>query len=235
MPGREPVNVRGVVFDLDGTLVDNMPLHAEAFGLFMPRHGLPELTLEMRERLDGKRNSDIFPVLFGRPLAADEIEAFSDEKETLYRELSRGRLAPLRGLVRLLDTLEAHALPVAVATSAPAANVSHTLAELGLATRLTRVVRGDEVARGKPYPDVFFAAARLLGIAPEFCLAFEDAPMGVVAARAAGMICVGLTTSFTPEAFASHDAAPDFVASDYESFLRGPWAELTAGSPSPVG
>src|SRR6266850_1778245 len=168
MPGPSSLrNSRGFIFDLDGTLVANMPLHEEAFALFTDRHGLPRLSGEMRARLDGKRNRDIFPILFERALSAEDQRRFAEEKEAAYRELSRGRLAPLPGLVRLLDTLERRRLPTALATSAPLENVTHTLSELGLTRRLTQVVRSDTVARGKPHPDVFLAAAQLIEIRPE--------------------------------------------------------------------
>jgi beta-phosphoglucomutase len=213
---------RGVVFDLDGTLVDNMDLHAEAFGAFLERHHLPPFTAEMRARLDGQRNRDIFPIIFGRPLSEDDLRRFAGEKERLYREGSVGRLRPLRGLGPLLARLAALGVPAAVATSAPADNVVHTLRELGLSERLTAVVRSDEVPRGKPAPDVFLAAARLIGADPTACLAFEDAPAGLRAARAAGMVCVAVTTSFTREAFAAHSADPDWAVHDYAEFLAGP-------------
>jgi beta-phosphoglucomutase len=223
------LRARGFVFDLDGTLVSNMALHAEAFARFVERHDLPALTMEMRARLDGKRNSDIFPILFGRALEADHLGRLAWEKEEIYRELSRGRLDPLAGIARLLDRLDAHGLPAVVATSAPAENVVHTLEELGLADRLARVVRSDEVPRGKPHPDVFLAAARLIGVAPGECLAFEDAPAGIRAARAAGMACVALTTSFTMADFEAHDAAPDVALPDFAAFLAGPGAWLESG------
>ena len=78
-------------------------------------------------------------------------------------------------------------IPMALATSAPKPNVVHTLAELDLASAFPVIVRGDEVARGKPAPDVFIEAARRLGVDPADCLVFEDAPMGIEAAKAAGM------------------------------------------------
>lgn len=222
------LRARGFVFDLDGTLVANMPLHMEAFARFTERHGIPPLTLEMRARLDGKRNSEVFPALFERDLTVDELRRFADEKESLYREISRGRLSPLPGLVRLLEALERNGIPAALATAAPADNVPHTLGELGLAARLPFVARSDQVPRGKPHPDVFEAAARLIGIAPSECVAFEDAPSGIRAARAAGMTCVAVTTSFPLASFDAHGAAPDYAVADYDEFLAGPGAWLLA-------
>lgn len=210
----------GVIFDLDGTMLDNMSFHAQAFGVFAERHGLPPFDLAVRARLDGKRNRDIFPILFERTLSEVEIASFSEEKERLYRELSRGRLQPLRGLERFLELLEERGIPVAIATSAPAPNVVHTLSGLGLAERVRLVARSDQVARGKPFPDVFLAAARLLEVDPARCLAFEDAPLGVVAARAAGMTCVAITTSFSREAMLAAGAEPHAAVADFAEYLE---------------
>ena len=156
--------VAGVVFDIDGTLLDNMPFHIEAFEAFTAAHGLPPLTLEMRKWMDGRRNADIFPRLFERTLTEAEVAELSHEKESAYRRLSAGRLKPLAGLMRLVDGLDATHVPIALATSAPRENVEHTLRELELASRLTVIARSDEVAHGKPEPDVFLEAARKLGV-----------------------------------------------------------------------
>ena len=210
------------MFDLDGTLVDNMILHAQAFERFAEAHDLPPLTMDLRRRIDGKRNSEIFPMLFERAMDMEEVLRFEDEKEGAYRELSRGRLTAVRGALTLLDRLEARGIGVAVATSAPLKNVLHTMAETGLDARVPIVARGDEVARGKPFPDVFALAAERLGTPPSECLAFEDAPIGVAAAIAAGMTCIGVATTFSAEQFNAHAPAPHAVLPVYEAFLAGP-------------
>jgi HAD superfamily hydrolase (TIGR01509 family) len=214
--------VRGFVFDLDGTLLENIPFHVEAFSTFLARHELPPLTEELRAKIDGKRNRDVFPLVFGRELPEDECARLADEKEAIYRQLSQGRIAPRRGLLRLLDRLSARGLPVALATSAPEANIEHTLRELGLRERFSQIARSDTLGRGKPYPDVFLAAARLITIPPTECIAFEDAPSGIVAAQAAGMMCVAVGLTHSAEMLAAHGARPDIVVADFEEYLAGP-------------
>lgn len=210
---------RAVIFDLDGTIVDNMSLHAEAFGVFAARHGLPALTAADRARLDGRRNSEIFPVLFGRDMTRDEWLAYEHEKEGLYRELSRGRLTLVAGMHALLGRLAAGQVAVALATSAPEPNVAHTLGEVGLTGAFPVVVRGDQVAQGKPAPDVFLEASRQLRVEPDECVVFEDAPIGIAAARAAGMRVVALTSTFSAAHFQALADPPDLACSDFESFL----------------
>lgn len=217
MPAFQP---KAVIFDIDGTIVDNMHLHAEAFAVFAERHGLPALIAADRARLDGRRNSEIFPILFKRDVPREEWQAYEHEKESLYRELSRGRLTPMKGLHDFIARLRADGIGVALATSAPEPNVAHTLSELGLTDDFPIIVRGDQVPRGKPAPDVFLEAARRLGVQPADCLVFEDAPMGVEAGKAAGMVVVALTTSFTEDHFRSLPLAPDLVCADFDAFLR---------------
>ena len=211
----------GVIFDLDGTLVDNMELHAEAFNVFTDRHGLPRLDAAMRKRIDGKRNRDIFPILFDDPLDPETIRSHTIEKESLYRELSRAKLAPIAGLEDFLAFLTAKVIPFAIATSAPAENVVHSLRELGLTETFSTIVRGDEVPRGKPFPDVFLKAAELLQVAPQEALVFEDAPAGVQAGLAANMRCAALTTSFAQSTFLE-SVQPHHFLEDYKEVLESP-------------
>lgn len=212
---------QAAIFDVDGTIVDNMEWHARAFDAFVLRHGLPAMTLETRRQTDGKRNREIFPLLFGREISPEELQAFEDEKEGTYRQISRAGLRPMTGFVRLLDRLDAASIPVALATSAPEANVEHTLREIGLIDRLRVIARGDQVKRGKPAPDVFLFAASLLGVPPEACLAFEDAPLGIGSARAAGMRCVAIASTFPAEVLLAADPPPHAAYPDFDAYLNG--------------
>ena len=227
--------MHGAIFDLDGTIVDNMALHMEAFAIFSARHGLPPLTMDDRRRLDGRRNRDIFPDLFHRPLDETELREYADEKEALYRSLSAGRLRPLQGFDRLAAFLGRRSIPLAIATSAPRENVEHTLRELGLDDRALTIVRSDEVGRGKPWPDVFLEAAARIGASPRDCVAFEDAPIGIAAAAAAGMQTVAVTTSFASAEFAMQTAAPDHIVAHFDDYLEGPGRWLLEPPAAPTG
>lgn len=185
--------IRGAVFDLDGTLVDNIRFHFAAFRALAERLGkvMDEATFQS---FNGLKNEDIFPRFVGRALAREEIAALSDEKESAYRALYRPELAPHRGAPELLARLRGAGVKLAVASSAPPANRAMVLEGLGWLERFDAIV-ASEGLRGKPAPDVFLAAAERIGVEPESCVAFEDAENGVQSARAAGMLVVGVTTN----------------------------------------
>lgn len=206
------------IFDMDGTLTDNMRLHFDSFAQFGARYNLQLPTPEAGAALIGKRNSEIMPVLFGRELTVEEIGRYEAEKEAIYHALLAGGIVPVAGLRRLLDALQACGIPAAVATSAPGANVSLTLEAIGIADRFAAVVLGVDVPRSKPAPDIFLEAARRLGHPPERCLVFEDAYAGVEAAHAAGMRCVALATTHTVAQLRANTTA-ELIVRDFEEFL----------------
>lgn len=205
--------VAGAVFDLDGTLVDNIAFHYEAFRRLAARLGktMDEATFQS---FNGLKNADIFPTFLGRALSAAEIQALAAEKEETYRRIYQPELAPHRGAAALLDRLRAAGVKLAVASSAPPENRTMVLDGLGWTSRFDAVV-ASEGLRGKPAPDVFLAAAESLGVLPEACVAFEDAINGVVAAAAAGMVVVGVTTNVGAADLAA--AGARFTIADFES------------------
>ncbi len=187
--------LRAVLFDLDGTLVDNMAFHITAW--IETAHALGRtITADtvMRD-FAGRRNEEILPALLGRALAPDELTRIAREKEQRYRDLFAPHVAPVRGTLALLDALDAAGVTFGIASAAPKENRDFVLDRLGLRARFRCVVGAEEVTRGKPAPDLFLKAAERLGVAPSEALVFEDAHLGVTAARAAGMRAVGITTT----------------------------------------
>ena len=204
--------MRGAIFDLDGTIVDNMPVHVEAFAIFAERHGLPPLTLDDRKRLDGRRNREIFPDLFGRPARPrTSSSAFAEEKEALYRDLSVGRLAPVHGLTALLDRLDAHARPGGDRDLGPARERHATRSPSSASSsRLACIVRGDQVARGKPFPDVFLAAAGAPGRRARRVRRVRGRPDRHRRRARRGHATVAVANSFTPDVFLAPPVGADW-------------------------
>ena len=186
--------IRAVLFDLDGTLVDNMPFHITAWIETARALGREVTAAAVMRDFAGRRNEEILPALVGRALAPAEVGALGDAKEARYRELYGPHVAPLEGAVALLDELDAHGVAYGIASAAPKPNRDFVLGRLGLRDRFRVVVGAEEVARGKPAPDLFLLGAERLGVDPADVLVFEDAHLGVQAAVAAGMLACGVTT-----------------------------------------
>jgi beta-phosphoglucomutase len=215
--------VQGVVFDLDGTLADNMRFHVDAWVSYGASLGL-SITSEVVERdFAGKRNEEIFRQLYGRSLASAEIERRAAEKEAVYRDLYAPHVAPIDGLIPFLDALRRRGIRAAVATSAPSPNRVWLLERLGLARSFECVIGPEAVARGKPFPDIFLTAARALELSPAACIAFEDALNGVTSAVRAGMRVAALTTMTPAEAL--RQAGARWILADYQA-LPADLAEL---------
>ncbi|HVP68608.1 MAG TPA: HAD-IA family hydrolase [Anaeromyxobacteraceae bacterium] len=206
---------RAAVFDLDGTLVDNMRYHGEAWVRLARRLGSPATREQFERDWAGRKSDEILPALLGRPASPEEVVALSDEKEADYRAAYGPRVEPVRGLFPFLEALRAAGYRLALATAAPPENRNLVLAGLGLPDAFAAVAGPELAVRGKPWPDIFLAAADLLGVPAPACVAFEDAANGVRAARAAGMEVVGIATGEPETALAA--AGARFTGGDYEA------------------
>jgi beta-phosphoglucomutase len=181
----------GVLWDVDGTLVDTAELHFQAWARLAREIEAP-FTREDFAATFGWRNPEIVPKLFGVH-ASDEVDALGQRKEDYYRVEAAKGLDLLPGVAVLVRSLEAAGFGQAVGSSAPRANIELILDMCGLRAILKDVVAMEDTTRGKPDPQVFLLGAAKLGIEPRHCVVFEDAPVGVRAAKAAGMKAVGVT------------------------------------------
>jgi beta-phosphoglucomutase family hydrolase len=196
---------RAFIFDMDGTIVDNMDFHTKSWIAFFERRGQIIDPDEFFRATAGRQGKEIMRRYLGDDLPDDVIATLNDEKESVYRELYEPHRQTVHGFDELVVLAKQKHVALAVATAAPNANITFTLDGLDLRKHFDAIVGAADVARGKPNPDVFLEAARRCDVAPEHCIVFEDAPLGVEAARRAGMRAVVLTTTLPAEAFAEFD------------------------------
>ncbi|SIO60805.1 haloacid dehalogenase superfamily, subfamily IA, variant 3 with third motif having DD or ED [Singulisphaera sp. GP187] len=203
------------IFDHDGVLVDSYDFHQDAWLELGRRTGLG-ITRELIHETFGMTNPSIFRRLLGETLVAEDVRSYSDLKELCYRDLARERIDLIDGVPALLDGLTAAGVVLAIGSSAPRANLDLTVESCGLANRFAAIAALEDIDRGKPDPQVFLVAAERAGIAPARAVVFEDATVGIQAAKAAGMYAVGITT--TNPAQALWDAGADEVVDHFRDF-----------------
>ena len=188
-----------VIWDVDGVLIDSGEQHRRAWEQLAREEGLPYSDAAFWATF-GMRNADIFPRMFGVSGPPERIVALGDRKEAIYRALLAENAVALPGAKELLAALHAAGYRQALGSSAPPANLEAIIGLLGIASFLNAIVSGEQVAHGKPAPDIFRAAAERLQIPPAQCLVIEDAPAGVAAAHAGGMRCLAVRRAGQPDA-----------------------------------
>lgn len=211
-----------VLFDLDGTLVDSEPNYYEAGRRLLTRYGVRDFSWEDHTRFIGIGTRETLTVLraeYGIEAPVDELLA---GKNALYLELAGTSTTVFPEMRTLVEQLHGRGVPMAVASGSSRAAIAATLAVTGLEAYLPVYVSAEEVAQGKPAPDVFLEAARRLGVEPGSCVVLEDAVPGVVAAHAAGMRCVAV-----PYARAAEETA---AFGEAELLFPGGQAEFTASA-----
>lgn len=197
---------RAFIFDMDGTMVDNMDHHAESWAHLFKETG-HDVDIEDFFRTMAGRTTDVLLRQYVSPdLTPDQVEALAARKEEIYRDRYRPHLAPVPGLVDLLRQAKALGIGLAIGSSARQGNIDFVLDGLDLRPYFDIIVGAGDVKHGKPDPEMFLKAAAHLGVPPSNCTVFEDAKAGLDAAQAAGMPAILVAFDESIRALASHPA-----------------------------
>ncbi len=213
----------GVIFDMDGVLVDTGWAHRQAWSDLAEKEGLA-ISDEFFRRTFGMQNAAILPML--RPtITPQELERLSDWKEQRYRDLMQAHLELAPGAAALVRDLKRHGFRLAIGSSAPPENLNLFWDRLGLSSWFDARVTKEEITRSKPAPETFLKAAQKIGLTPARCAVVEDAVPGVQAGKAAGMRVVAVTTTRQRADLAEADRIVDSLgelkASDFLALLAG--------------
>jgi len=197
----------GAIFDWDGVIIDSSAHHEESWER-LAREVAKPLPAGHFKRGFGMKNEFIIPQLLAWTSDVDEIKTLSLRKEALYREVVRDRgLKPLAGVKTWLKKLAEAKVPCVIGSSTHRENIEMALELIGLHEYFSAVVSSEDVTHGKPHPDVFLQAARKIGCSPERCVVFEDAQVGIQAARAAGMRVIAVATTHPLDELKAADLA----------------------------
>jgi beta-phosphoglucomutase len=213
--------IEGIVFDMDGVLIDSHPIHRRAWRKFLATVGTSVSDEELSFILEGRRREEILRHFLG-DLPHSKIAEYGHRKDQFFEEhFGDVRLIP--GVRQFLEALEIAGLKAAIATSASSARTWGTLRRLELDNKFIAVVTGDDVNVGKPDPAVYELVSRRMKLTPEKLLVIEDALCGVQAAKSAGMRCVGVSTNGRAEMLLQCGAElviPDFLGISIERLLQ---------------
>ena len=217
------MKVEALIFDMDGTMIDSMPWHARSWVEFVARHGLKLDVSDILARTTGRTGTECMRELFERDLSDAECQVLVHEKEEIYRAMFSDNFTEVAGFSAFAKAAVARGLKVAVGTAGDRHNIEFAMSRLKMDPLPLAIVGGDEGFSGKPTPAIFLEAARRIGVAPERCIVFEDAPFGIEAARRGGMRAVAVCSTHT----AAELAGPHVIAAvrDYNELAHSNFLE----------
>ncbi len=211
------------LFDMDGTMADNMQYHLQAWERAVDEAGSDLKGDALMEQLYGK-NAEVIERIFGQgKISDDQVKKISENKEKYYHELYVSHIKLLPGLKDFLTEAQGMGVQLAIATAGLKENVWFIVDHTGTRRLFSAFISDEDVQRSKPDPETFISAAGALDISPEQCIVFEDSPKGIQAARDANMKAVALLTSKQEDAFASFSnvirTIPDYTGLSVQELL----------------
>lgn len=183
--------MKAVIFDMDGVIIDSEPMHTQVAIETMAHFGA-DVKKENMERFAGMTMNAIFSILKDENQISVPLEKITTEQENgILKHVMEDDNEPIDGIRQLLAELARRKIPAAIASSSPKKLIEAVVTKLAIKNQFQELVSGEEVPQGKPQPDVYLETAKRLGIEPKDCLVIEDSKNGTIAAKTAGMTCIG--------------------------------------------
>ena len=186
--------IKGVIFDMDGTIVDSLPYHHEAWRIFFEENKVEDFS-EKLKKYKGGGTLDLMKAVYGNIYTVDELKKMSDDKEIIFRKIYKGNIKPIKGFLEFIFELKSKDILIGLASNAIRKNVTLTLNELGVYDLFDNIICGDEVSFGKPNPEMFDKTIIGFNLKKDDCIIFEDSIEGVGGAVNAGINVIGVTSS----------------------------------------
>lgn len=205
--------LKGLLFDMDGTLIDNLSYHFKAFEEYARRMGFA-LAEPLSLKHNGMHSDEIFKILVGEDIVAEYgAERLNQEKEAVYRDMYRPHIKPVAGVIELMKAAKAAGVKCAIGSAGCRENVEFIVEGLGIGEYIDASISGSDVTHGKPHPEIFIKAHEVLGLKAEECIVVEDGVKGVISGVAAGCKCLAVTTTATVEELT--DAGASMCVKDF--------------------
>ncbi len=209
----------GLIFDMDGVIVDNHEFHYLAWKKLGEKYGIDISPDYYRNNMNGRTIRELVRTVF-KDVPDIDMGHLGEEKESTYRELYKDLMTPNKGLLEFLDLAKAEGIPMVVGTSAPLINVEFTIDRLNLRHYFVDILDERAVTLGKPHPEIYLKCASAINRDPSACIVFEDAVSGIQAGKAAGSKVVGVATSHAREELDADLIIDDFVGFGMEHIRK---------------
>ncbi len=206
----------GLIFDMDGVIVDNHRYHFKAWQVMCEKYGKPLDETSYRENLNGRTLKEVVQFIFEEEMTMDRIREIGLEKEEIYRDIYQPYLSPTPGLIEFLGAANDADYPMVIGTSAPSINVEFTINGIGFGHYFKGILDDRAVNKGKPDPEIYIKCAQTLGLPNDRCVVFEDAVSGIKAGKAAGSKVVALATSHNASELSADLIIDDFTGISLE-------------------
>ena len=185
---------KGIIFDMDGTIVDSLPYHYKAWKIFFKENKVENFSEKLKD-YKGGGTLDLLTTVLGNNYSKKELKSMVDDKEIIFRDIYKDNVIPIEGFIQMLESIKSKKILVGLASNAIRKNVKMILNELKIYNEFNSIICGDEVDNGKPNPEMFNKTVKRFKLDKKDCLIFEDSIEGLQGAVNSGIDAIGVKSS----------------------------------------